>query len=243
MKALSTAAMAALVATILVACPGFGDEEVEGVFVSSPENLTVTYEKHIARIDEHYCNYCHTPGSGRAPDNRPLHLYEHSSTFAPISLGRIQSTSAPMPPASENNPMSAIDQAYYQRWIDCGRPINDEDAACETQDGGNNGDGNNGGAVTFEDVEAIFANACNFSGCHGGAPAEELGSQLNLETFDAAVLSIRPCDPAQSSLVDRINRDVADPLVMPLGAKLDPESIALIETWVREGEDVVPLCE
>jgi hypothetical protein len=230
------------VAALLSGCPGFGDDEIQGVFSSPPTNLTVTYEQHISKIDGYYCTYCHTPGSGRAPATFPLNTFVDSSTFAGLSIGRISGST--MPPSSENNPVSDIDMAYYERWVDCGKPQTPAEATCPTGDApANNGDDDDG-LVTFgDDIEPIFATNCNFLGCHGGQPAPMAAGGLNLETFDAAVLSIVPCDPDSSPIVDRINREVADPFVMPQGTNLDPEKIALIEKWIREGDDIKGMCQ
>ena len=104
-------AVTGIIACWVSGCPGFGDSEVEGVFTTPPDNLTVTYEQHISKIDAYYCTYCHTVGTGRAPDNRPLSIFTESSGLAPLSIGRITNVGSPMPPATENNPVSDIDMA------------------------------------------------------------------------------------------------------------------------------------
>ena len=253
-----TRVLATIIGAALCAsgCPGFGDQEVEGVFVTQPDNLVVTYDQHIEKLSDYYCSYCHTPGSGRAPDSRPLHVYDGVDQFAVLSVGRIRSVGNPMPPVAESNPMSEVDIAYWQRWIDCGRPATAADAKCPDgeQPGNNGNNGNNGPApgLTYEkDIKPIFSNTCTFVGCHGGAAEGDLPSTLNFETFDEIVFGdtvfglpgLVPCDPDSSPIAARIQLPADNPSLMPqFGPPIPQEQIDTIITWIREGDDIKPLC-
>ena len=113
--------------------------------------------------------------------------------------------------------------------------------------------------ATFGDVLVVFNQSCSFSSCHGSAPKASTNGNLEL-TEDVAwaslvnapadnaaalaegTLLVVPGDPDASYLVFKLEMPWADaggahgnPMPDVSGARLPPESIALIRSWITAG--------
>jgi mono/diheme cytochrome c family protein len=83
-------------------------------------------------------------------------------------------------------------------------------------------------------VQVLFNQACNFSGCHGEGAHE---SPLKLTTWANTVITtpgvVVPGNPGSSTLVLRIEGQ--QPIMPPSGARLNQNQIDGIRTWIAEG--------
>jgi hypothetical protein len=246
----------------LAACPGFGDNDVEGVFSEVPAE--VNYEEHVAPMMARYCNKCHgaTPSNG-APGSFRLDVCDDSGgepgarSRAARHAARVASQDRPMPPASDSNPVGGVDQQVFARWVACGSPCAPEDPnTCPTGEENNannansnpnnaNNPNNNAGAASFEEVKPIFDAGCNFPFCHGegGEPGGGL-FLTSLEQVLAKPGSVVPCDPTTSEVFLRLTQATAGSKnLMPLGGpELSAEEVEAVRAWIEAGSDLAPLC-
>jgi mono/diheme cytochrome c family protein len=85
-----------------------------------------------------------------------------------------------------------------------------------------------------EQVQVLFNQACNYSGCHGEGVHD---SPLKLTSWANTVITIPgvvvPGDPNASTLVLRI--EGRQPIMPPTGARLNQNQIDGIRTWIAEG--------
>ena len=123
-------------------------------------------------------------------------------------------------------------------------------------------DGEDGGddePATFGDVLVLFNQSCSFSSCHGSAPKASTNGNLSLvedvawaslvnaPADNAAALAegtllVSPGDSDASYLIFKMEMPWADaggvhgnPMPDVDGARLPPESLALIRSWVEAG--------
>ena len=86
-----------------------------------------------------------------------------------------------------------------------------------------------------QQVQPLFDQACNYSGCHDDGQHQ---SDLRLTTYDNTVRMIagivRPGNPSQSLLVLRIQGSIT-PRMPPDGNGLSDNQINGIRTWIAEG--------
>jgi mono/diheme cytochrome c family protein len=87
-----------------------------------------------------------------------------------------------------------------------------------------------------EQVQVLFSQACNFSGCHGSdAPVNmvKLTSWGDIMTTGAGVGVVIPGEPQNSTLVFRIEGRGAR--MPPAGLPLNQNQINGIRAWIVEG--------
>jgi hypothetical protein len=90
--------------------------------------------------------------------------------------------------------------------------------------------------VSFNDqVQPLFNQACNFSGCHDDGQHQ---SPLKLTSYNEAVFQVPgvvvPGKPDQSTLVLRIQGSIGTRMP-PSGNQLNQNQINGIRTWIAEG--------
>jgi hypothetical protein len=206
------------------------------------QNLVVTY-----------CNSCHgSPVAGGAP--RSLVTYASltmadpantSLTEAQVSLQRMQSTVAPMPPSpAAAVPSSALNA--FQTWINSGYPKGTCSAGGSGGAGGSAGSGGSGGSGGSAggndagvpggslpcDVQTLMVNRCD--SCHGSTPAG--GAPRALVTY----ANLTMADPANTALTEaqaslaRMQSTTSPMPPSPASAATSAE-IATLQNWINAG--------
>ena len=235
-------------------CPGFGDEEREGLFDSVPEQPT--FEEHIAPLTAAYCNKCHSasPTNGAPPGFRTDICQssgsddgarERSGRFA----ARVNNAGAPMPPASEAAKPSEIEKQIFQKWHDTGARCDANDSPALPADTGTTPEADTSPDSTFAElITPVFENnGCLNAGCHGNGSASaglDLSTEQGLMTTGSNTPMVTPCDPDSSYVVLKMRPETLPAgILMPIGGPpVSDGDLDIIKLWIADGADNPGAC-
>ncbi len=192
---------------------------------TSCDTTNITYSGTVYPILDQNCIFCH---SGAAPQGGLDFTDYNQLAFVAENgalLGAIKHLQGYSPMPKDGNQLDSCKIRQIEIWIrdTTFSPPPDTTHPCDPD------------TIYFEmDVLPILLSSCAMSGCHDATAQED----VRLDSYAAVMASdvIRPFDPGDSELWEKINEtDPDDIMPPPPSAPLNANQKAIIQKWINQG--------